>query len=88
MAAGLTGCPGSAQVSLLWNDIQNKDMPHGLTQGPLRGGYNGKFYDSQEVLFNDDQWRCRGWTAAFWIERLRFPCGCQILGYPIAVTSD
>ena len=33
-------------------------MPHGLTQGPLKGGYNGKFYDSQEVLFKDDQWHC------------------------------
>ena len=31
---------------------------HGLTQGPLKGGYNGKFFDSQEVLFKDDQWHC------------------------------
>ncbi len=37
-------------------DIQNRDMPHGLTQGPLRGGYNGKHYDSQEVLFKDSEW--------------------------------
>jgi hypothetical protein len=33
-------------------------MPHGLTQGPLRGGYNGKFYDSEEELFVDDKWHC------------------------------
>ena len=37
-------------------DIQNKEAPHGLTQGPLRGGYNGKFYDSEEVLLDDAQW--------------------------------
>jgi hypothetical protein len=24
----------------------------------LRGGYNGKFYDSKEVLFNDGRWHC------------------------------
>jgi hypothetical protein len=38
-----------------WYD-GNRDMPHGLTQGPLKGGYNGKFYDSDEVLFEDDKW--------------------------------
>lgn len=50
--------PVSGKLRLAAQDIQNKDMPHGLTQGPLRGGYNGKFYDSQEVLFNDDKWHC------------------------------
>jgi hypothetical protein len=27
-----------------------------LTQGPLKGGYNGKFYDSEKELFADDKW--------------------------------
>ena len=26
--------------------------------GPLRGGYNGTFYDSKDVLFTDDAWHC------------------------------
>jgi hypothetical protein len=48
--------PVNGKLRLAAQDIQNKDQPHGLTQGPLRGGYNGKFYDSKEVLFDDDQW--------------------------------
>lgn len=39
-------------------DIQNAKMPHGLTQGPLKGGYNGTLYDSKDVLFTDDKWHC------------------------------
>jgi hypothetical protein len=35
-----------------------KRCPHGLTQGPLKGGYNGMLYDSAEVLFKDDKWHC------------------------------
>jgi hypothetical protein len=50
--------PVGGKLRLAAQDIQNKDAPHGLTQGPLRGGYNGKFYDSEEVLFDDDQWHC------------------------------
>jgi len=50
--------PVDGKLRLAAQDIQNKDSPHGLTQGPLKGGYNGKFYDIQEVLFNDDQWHC------------------------------
>jgi len=50
--------PVGGKLRLAAQDIQNKDMPHGLTQGPLRGGYNGKFFDSKEVLFKDDQWHC------------------------------
>ncbi len=50
--------PVNGRLRLAAQDIQNADAPHGLTQGPLRGGYNGKFYDSQEVLFKDDQWHC------------------------------
>ena len=38
-------------------DMQNTDAPHGLTQGPLRGGYNGKLYDSKEALLDAD-WHC------------------------------
>jgi hypothetical protein len=50
--------PVGGKLRLAAQDIQNKDQPHGLTQGPLRGGYNGKFYDSQDVLLDDDQWHC------------------------------
>jgi hypothetical protein len=48
--------PVGGKLRLAAQDIQNKDSPHGLTQGPLRGGYNGKFYDSEKVLFADDKW--------------------------------
>jgi len=50
--------PVAGKLRLAAQDIQNKDARHGLTQGPLRGGYNGKFYDSREELFTDDQWHC------------------------------
>ena len=50
--------PVNGKLRLAAQDIQNKDAPHGLTQGPLRGGYNGKFYDSKDVLFTDDRWHC------------------------------
>jgi hypothetical protein len=48
--------PVNGKLRLGAQDIQNKDKPHGLTQGPLRGGYNGKLYDSAEVLFDDGRW--------------------------------
>jgi hypothetical protein len=48
--------PQNGRLRLAAQDIQNKDQPHGLTQGPLRGGYNGQFYDSREALFTDDRW--------------------------------
>jgi predicted amidohydrolase len=44
------------KLRLAAQDIQNRDAPHGLTQGPLRGGYNGTFFDSDEALFDDDEW--------------------------------
>jgi hypothetical protein len=50
--------PWNGKLRLAAQDIQNKDAPHGLTQGPLRGGYNGTMYDSESVLFDDDQWHC------------------------------
>lgn len=61
--------PASSHLTVyieLWNgklrlgatDMQNADAPHGLTQGPLRGGYNGRLYDSQDVLASDDRWHC------------------------------
>jgi len=50
--------PVAGKLRLAATDIQNKEMPHGLTQGPLRGGYNGKFYASEEALFVDDKWHC------------------------------
>jgi hypothetical protein len=48
--------PVNGKLRLAAQDIQNKDAPHGLTQGPLRGGYNGKMYDSRDELFTDDKW--------------------------------
>ncbi|QDT56430.1 hypothetical protein Pan44_44840 [Caulifigura coniformis] len=50
--------PVGGKLRLAAQDIENKDAPHGLTQGALKGGYNGKFFDSQDVLFNDDKWHC------------------------------
>jgi hypothetical protein len=50
--------PQEGRLRLAAQDIQNKDAPHGLTQGPLRGGYNGQFFDSKDVLFSDDAWHC------------------------------
>jgi hypothetical protein len=48
--------PQGGKLRLAAQDIQNKDARRGLTQGPLRGGYNGKMFDSDAVLFEDDQW--------------------------------
>lgn len=50
--------PQEGRLRLAAQDIQNQSAPHGLTQGPLRGGYNGTFYDSRETLFRDDRWHC------------------------------
>jgi len=50
--------PVNGKLRLGATDIQNKEMPHGLTQGELKGGYNGKLYDSDEIVFNDDKWHC------------------------------
>ena len=50
--------PVNGKLRLAATDIQNEDAPHGLTQGPLKGGYNGKHYDSEQVLFNDTKWHC------------------------------
>ena len=50
--------PVNGKLRLAAQDIQNKDQPHGLTQGPLKGGYNGQMYDSKEDLFTDDAWHC------------------------------
>jgi predicted amidohydrolase len=48
--------PQEGRLRLAAQDIQNRDAPHGLTQGPLRGGYNGTSYDSKEKIFTDDAW--------------------------------
>jgi hypothetical protein len=50
--------PVNGRLRLAATDIQNENMPHGLTQGPLKGGYNGMLYDSKDQLFNDDKWHC------------------------------
>ena len=50
--------PVNGKLRLAATDIQNEKMPHGLTQGPLRGGFNAMVYDSAEALFTDDKWHC------------------------------
>jgi hypothetical protein len=50
--------PWNGRLRLAAQDIQNKDQPHGLTQGPLKGGFNGRMFDSDAVLFNDAEWHC------------------------------
>jgi hypothetical protein len=50
--------PVNGKQRLAAKDIQNKDKPQGLTQGPLKGGFNGAHYDSRETLFTDDRWHC------------------------------
>ncbi len=50
--------PVNGRLRLAAQDIQNKDTPHGLTQGPLKGGYNGQMFDSAAELFTDDAWHC------------------------------
>ena len=42
------------QITFSCPGYSEQRSPHGLTQGPLKGGYNGTFYDSPEVLFKDD----------------------------------
>jgi hypothetical protein len=48
--------PQEGKLRLAAQDIQNASRPHGLTQGPLKGGYNARFYDSAKALFTDDRW--------------------------------
>jgi nicotinamidase-related amidase len=50
--------PVAGKLRLATSDMQNKDAPHGLTQGPLRGHFNGRLYDSDDALFSDDKWHC------------------------------
>jgi hypothetical protein len=51
--------PVDGKLRLAAQDIQNKDAPHGLTQGPLRGGYNATTFDSKARLFEGDgEWHC------------------------------
>ncbi len=60
--------PQEGRLRLAAQDIQNKDAPHGLTQGPLKGGYNGRMFDSEKVLFTDDRWH--GVEAQFTLNSL------------------
>ena len=50
--------PVNGRLRLAASDIQNQNAPHGLTQGPLKGGFNATVWDSGEELFTDDQWHC------------------------------
>jgi predicted amidohydrolase len=50
--------PQEGRLRLAAQDIENRDARHGLTQGSLRGGFNGTFYDSKDKLFVDDAWHC------------------------------
>jgi hypothetical protein len=63
--------PVNGKLRLAATDIQNAKTPHGLTQGPLRGGYNGTLYDSREALFTDDKWHCI--EACFKLNTLDLP---------------
>lgn len=49
--------PQEGKLRLAAQDIQNKDAPSGLTQGPLKGGYNGTMFDSPAPVFKDDTWQ-------------------------------
>jgi hypothetical protein len=48
--------PWDGKLRLAAQDIENKDLPHGLTQGPIKGGYNGTMFDSKDKLLVNDQW--------------------------------
>lgn len=48
--------PVDGKLRLGGQDIQNDKQPHGLTQGPLRGGYNGQLFDSEDRRFDDGKW--------------------------------
>ena len=48
--------PVGGRLRLATQDRANQTAPHGLTQGPLRGGYNGQEFDSEEVLFEPGRW--------------------------------
>jgi hypothetical protein len=50
--------PQEGKLRLAAQDIQNEKAPHGLTQGPLKGGYNATVWDSEKALFTDDEWHC------------------------------
>jgi hypothetical protein len=50
--------PVNGKLRLGATDMENEAMPNGLTQGPLKGGYNGKLYDSKETVFNDEKCHC------------------------------
>jgi len=48
--------PWNGHLRLATQDRQNQDAPRGLTQGPLRGGYNGRMFDSPTPLFTTERW--------------------------------
>ncbi len=50
--------PQNGKLRLAAQDIENEKKPHGLTQGPLKGGYNGTFFDSPKEVFTEDTWHC------------------------------
>lgn len=50
--------PQGGRLRLAAQDIENRETPHGLTQGPVRGGFNGTNFDSKDPLFTDDAWHC------------------------------
>jgi len=62
----------NGKLRLAATDIQNQDAPdgltHGLTPGPLQGGFNGRHDDSREALFADGAWH--GLEAQFKLHTL------------------
>ena len=48
--------PVNGKLRLGASDILNAGMSHGTTQGPIKGGFNGRLYDSENVLFTEGKW--------------------------------
>ena len=47
---------GTASCGLRPRTSRTRTRRTALTQGPLKGGYNGKTYDSKDDIFTDDDW--------------------------------
>jgi hypothetical protein len=50
--------PVGGRLRLAAQDIQNQTAPHGLTQGAIKGGFNGTMFDSADPVFDDADWHC------------------------------
>lgn len=50
--------PVNGKLRLGATDMENEFVLHGLTQGPVQSGFNGKLYDSKDDVFTDGKWHC------------------------------